>query len=241
VDDPEQTALNGATIAAQCCDLGDAGCRRVVGTVPPGTPLPTIHDDRMCIAGFPPREYTRAQTQQLCQSLGLTLCSHSCEDTGCDYNAHPVWTNIPCHAAEHAVPSRPPPPTTTTPSAAPTPALLCSNECADVAHSYVHDDECDDGGDGAEFGACPFGTDCADCGNRRRAAAAPTPAAASDAPSMAPASGAPTHEPLPDACVVAPGKSAFNAVPNAALCLAGTKLTQLIPPRPGEPCQAVCL
>lgn len=37
--------------------------------------------------------------------------------------------------------------------------------CFDICH-YAHDGECDDGGPGAVFYDCPFGTDCGDCGTR---------------------------------------------------------------------------
>jgi hypothetical protein len=36
---------------------------------------------------------------------------------------------------------------------------LCSNTCGSA-----FDDECDDGGPGADFDVCSLGTDCADCG-----------------------------------------------------------------------------
>ena len=32
--------------------------------------------------------------------------------------------------------------------------------------NYGQDGHCDDGGDGSDYAACPFGTDCADCGGR---------------------------------------------------------------------------
>jgi len=37
----------------------------------------------------------------------------------------------------------------------------CSDTC-----DYAHDGECDDGGPGADFYECAFGTDCGDCGTR---------------------------------------------------------------------------
>jgi hypothetical protein len=39
-------------------------------------------------------------------------------------------------------------------------AHTCTNSCSRV------DDECDDGGEGAEFDLCQRGTDCIDCGTR---------------------------------------------------------------------------
>ena len=52
---------------------------------------------------------------------------------------------------------------------------MCSNKC-----SHANDFDCDDGGMGSEYSACPFGTDCADCGPRETATASsqspsPTP------------------------------------------------------------------
>ncbi len=38
---------------------------------------------------------------------------------------------------------------------------VCSNTC-----QYANDGECDDGGPGAEYNACAFGSDCGDCGVR---------------------------------------------------------------------------
>jgi hypothetical protein len=37
--------------------------------------------------------------------------------------------------------------------------VLCSNTC-----EFAFDDECDDGGPGADFDECELGTDCGDCG-----------------------------------------------------------------------------
>ena len=61
----------------------------------------------------------------------------------------------------------------------------CNNDCATSG-----DDDCDDGGAGAEYGDCDFGSDCDDCGVRT-----------GDAPTAAP-TWAPTEAPTPaiDAC-----------------------------------------
>ena len=39
--------------------------------------------------------------------------------------------------------------------------VICTNEC-----EYAHDGDCDDGGPGADYNLCEYGTDCADCGPR---------------------------------------------------------------------------
>jgi hypothetical protein len=41
------------------------------------------------------------------------------------------------------------------------PGQLCSDSC-----QYAGDGECDDGGPGAAYDVCAYGTDCADCGPR---------------------------------------------------------------------------
>jgi hypothetical protein len=49
--------------------------------------------------------------------------------------------------------------------------VLCSNTCTFAGSG---DGACDDGGPGAEWSACAFGTDCDDCGPRH-AGGAPSP------------------------------------------------------------------
>ena len=41
-------------------------------------------------------------------------------------------------------------------------APWCTNTC-----ESANDGECDDGGEGSDWGDCAYGTDCADCGERR--------------------------------------------------------------------------
>ena len=72
VFDADTTVAHGAVIASMCCDPSDTsfndGCRRWVGA----------DDDAGCVAGrSPPRPHTFAQTEALCQGLGLQLCETS--------------------------------------------------------------------------------------------------------------------------------------------------------------------
>ena len=84
-------------------------------------------------------------------------------------------------------PVPPPPPPTESPdglpppSAAPPPSAgLCSNTCR-----HASDNDCDDGGAGAEYAACSEGTDCIDCGPRGGASSpAPIPSPPSPSPSL---------------------------------------------------------
>jgi len=67
--------------------------------------------------------------------------------------------------------------TSSPPSASCTSNCLCTNTC-----SSASDNDCDDGGPGAEYSACSVGTDCVDCGPRT-------------APVSSPASPPPPHSP----------------------------------------------
>lgn len=46
----------------------------------------------------------------------------------------------------------------------------CTNTC-----TYANDGDCDDGGPGADYSLCDYGTDCGDCGSRYGEAPAPEP------------------------------------------------------------------
>ena len=61
-----------------------------------------------------------------------------------------------------------------TPTPEPThePTPICSNACGRARN---HNGDCDDGGDGAEYAVCPYGTDCGDCGIRAGARPSPPP------------------------------------------------------------------
>jgi hypothetical protein len=50
------------------------------------------------------------------------------------------------------------------------PGIACTS---DTCASYASDGECDDGGPGAQYALCDYGTDCADCGARRHGAPPP--------------------------------------------------------------------
>ena len=62
----------------------------------------------------------------------------------------------------------------------PSPAGLCGENC-----NYSSDNDCDDGGAGAEFTACSLGSDCQDCGSRAPTSP-PPPAPAFTDPSAVP-------------------------------------------------------
>ncbi|KAL1520830.1 hypothetical protein AB1Y20_022392 [Prymnesium parvum] len=95
-----------------------------------------------------------------------SLCSESCRyafdgdcddgGSGAEYTACGLGTD--CHDCGTRFSTQPPP----APSPPP-PALStqCRNTC-----SYQSDNDCDDGGPGAEYSLCSLGTDCIDCGPR---------------------------------------------------------------------------
>ena len=80
-----------------------------------------------------------------------------------------VQHDIACAEALRAplLPWSGPPPTSPSPPLVPS---LCSNTC-----NYASDGECDDGGPGAEYGICAYGTECEDCGPRIFSPPAPPP------------------------------------------------------------------
>jgi len=96
---------------------------------------------------------------------------------GCALNQYPgvyarVWTVlnwIQMYMNENLTPTVPPSPISppSPPTNPPIPHLppsspgICDNTCI-----HFGDSECDDGGAGAEFAECLFGTDCQDCGSR---------------------------------------------------------------------------
>eukprot|EP00965_Chrysotila_dentata_P013481 446889-Pleurochrysis_carterae.AAC.1 len=99
------------TIAAQCCSSSGT-CHREFNNA-------TLTDN--CIAGRSPNvePMTYSENVQRCEALGLVMCSQSCVNTGCSYNNHPVYTNLPC-------PAPPPPPSRPSPPPPPSPPL---NSC----------------------------------------------------------------------------------------------------------------
>ena len=95
-----------------------------------------------------------------------------------------TWTEIGCRALptgsryhRRCVHITPPP--------APPPPPGCSNTCR-----YAMDHDCDDGGHGAEYHMCHYGTDCHDCGPRH-----PRPPPPPPSPSPPPPSGRPKPPP----------------------------------------------
>ncbi len=59
----------------------------------------------------------------------------------------------------------PPPPSSPSPPSPPSPPSLPPGECGETCN-WSSDADCDDGGNGAEYSACPWGSDCIDCGPR---------------------------------------------------------------------------
>lgn len=99
------TSMRHDIIAAQCC-TASGECRRK-------------DDDGVCIAGFSSNvapyiaAMTYGETAAACATRGLQLCDQSCQNTGCLYNRHPVFTSKPCPTKSPLSPSPPPPPPST--------------------------------------------------------------------------------------------------------------------------------
>jgi len=106
-DKTTQVNVDRQQIAPQCCSSTDGTCTRFIDS----------NDDSGCLAGFSDTKdapsyltpFTYGQTAALCASLDLTLCNQSCVDTGCAYNYHPVYSNLPCPEPPPPPPLSPPP------------------------------------------------------------------------------------------------------------------------------------
>ncbi len=81
-----------------------------------------------------------------------------------------LWSVLGAYSCKKAKNIQPTPPSTSTTSSSTTSGTTasttyttggCTNTC-----SYASDGVCDDGGPGATYSVCPYGTDCVDCGVR---------------------------------------------------------------------------
>jgi hypothetical protein len=85
----------------------------------------------------------------------------------CYYNAANCNPGVMVYCAPPTPPPPSPPPS---PPAPPfVPGVLCDNTCTSGQLAAVGDGVCDDGGAGAEYDHCAFGSDCVDCGTRQAA------------------------------------------------------------------------
>ena len=86
---------------------------------------------------------------------------------------------------------RPPPPS---PPPPPFPPLSCSDSCP--YPMFIGDGVCDDGGPGAEYAYCAWGTDCTDCA--QRIAPSPPPQSPPTMPPLLPPYASPSNPRSPD-------------------------------------------
>eukprot|EP00900_Chrysochromulina_parva_P011793 jgi/Chrpa1/20614/Chrysochromulina_OHIO_Genome00026547-RA len=157
------------------------------------------------------------------------LCSETCNfasDVDCDdggpgsdFNACTYGTD--CTDCGPRVPRSPPPPAVASPPQAT--GTLCNDLCVGFP-TYASDGFCDDGGPGAEFPDCQYGTDCTDCGPR--------------VPLAPPPSVAPPSTPLcTETCVWASDADCDDGGPGAEFtsCALGTDCTDCGPRVPLAP------
>lgn len=91
------------------------------------------------------------------------LCEQTALPIACEYQP-PM---LPPAQPAPPLPPLPPglPPASPAPPGPPPPVTVCLNSCPENP-VFTSDAECDDGGPGADFELCTYGTDCADCGPR---------------------------------------------------------------------------
>lgn len=79
--------------------------------------------------------------------------------------------DVPPYPKNPPLPPSPPPASPSPPLPPFNPLdLKCNEDC-----NHSQDNECDDGGPGAEYSICPNGSDCADCGDRGTDLPPPSP------------------------------------------------------------------
>ena len=129
-------------IAAQCCaagsDADQGNCRRKPVSPnpnPPG-PSPDGQGNSFCVAdasdavGGNIKPFTYAEVVSYCGDLGLQLCGQSCRGRGCQYDKHPVYTNIACSQPRPTQPNPPSPPSPPPPSPPRAPVQIPANGVA---------------------------------------------------------------------------------------------------------------
>lgn len=104
--------------------------------------------------GDTPGVYTRVSYYRdwVCEQTGLPIA--------CEFKPPTMPPSAPAPPLP-PLPPRPPP----SPPAPPPPPTVCLDTCPENP-VYLSDNECDDGGPGADYELCTYGTDCTDCGPR---------------------------------------------------------------------------
>jgi len=132
-------------LGTDCTDCGPRGVR----PSPPDAPSPPgLPPSPM----FPPGAW-------LCTNGCYAASDGDCDDggPGTEYSACSLGTDCDDCGLREALPPVPPSP----PPPPSPPFSVCLNEC-----HYASDNDCDDGGPGAEYDYCDKGYDCLDCGYR---------------------------------------------------------------------------
>ena len=189
--------------------LPNFGCEQLVGTpfaclpppspprppaappLPPMPPMPPAAPPPPLAPPAPPHEPV------LCVETCIHASDGDCDDggVGAEYDACAFGTDCincgPRLRSDAPLPPMPPP-------APPQAPVLCAETCI-----HASDNDCDDGGVGAEYDACAFGTDCINCGPRLSSDAPmpPLPPRIPSPPVMPPT---PPAQPLPPSMPPAP-------------------------------------
>jgi hypothetical protein len=169
----------------------------------------------------PPSSVAPPSSATLCTETCNFASDVDCDDggPGSDFNACTYGTD--CTDCGPRVPRSPPPPAVASPPQAT--GTLCNDLCVGFP-TYASDGFCDDGGPGAEFPDCQYGTDCTDCGPR--------------VPLAPPPSVAPPSTPLcTETCVWASDADCDDGGPGAEFtsCALGTDCTDCGPRVPLAP------
>ena len=143
----------------------------------PSVHLPSVSVDHLNVNGVDYSGLIGPANVQVTAGASITWTSdYSLHSGGWIICADPVGPPRPPSPPSHPLPLVPPP---NSPS-------ICTNTCR-----HASDNDCDDGGAGAEYSSCTICTDCDDCGHRDMATCAlpphsPPPAPRPPSPPLAP-------------------------------------------------------
>ena len=179
-DSPNMFLFAGATVGAGCAPLPPRPPPSPPMPPPPPRPPPSPPSPRP----KPPPPGPPPSPPGMCSNNCRYASDNDCDDggPGAEYALCTRGDDcIDCGLRGLLPPgASPPPPSPSPPPGAvappsptpPPPQPITGGMCTDTCR-FASDADCDDGGPGAEFSMCPYGTDCIDCGARE---ASPPPA-----------------------------------------------------------------
>ena len=163
-DIESNTLSSSCTIGTDCTDCGIRLRPATYAGTGVTTDVPCWNQYLPCRAQDTATSLCNAETETcLCTDACSQASSGICDDGGPGSEWSRCLYGTDCSDCGPRSPLPPPPPYA--------PMIrLCTDECV-----YASNGDCSDGGPGAEFTSCEYGTDCTDCGFRLRLLVPPPP------------------------------------------------------------------